>query len=60
MNAAQLFQMGAQQQAQAPQPAAPVPPRRKRLDLLLRRGEHRQILLGMRCKAPGRRAGLPL
>ena len=26
MNAAQLFQMGAGQQAQAPQPAAPVPP----------------------------------
>ncbi|MFR6026858.1 MAG: SPFH domain-containing protein, partial [Christensenellales bacterium] len=35
-------------------------PARGRLDVFLRRGQHRQILFGMRREAPGRRAGLPL
>ena len=33
---------------------------RARLDVFLRRGQHRQVLFGMRREAPGRRAGLPL
>lgn len=85
INAAQLFQMGAQQQAQAPQQSAPVQPARTpgsapaarqppassapnaarkspnpargRLDVFLRRGQHRQILFGMRREAP---AGAPV
>ena len=60
INAAQLFQMGAQQQAQAPQQSAPVQraaataarragsAERGRVDVHLRRDGHRQILPGVR------------
>ena len=55
VNAAQLFQMGAQQQAQQ---STPAQPKRECLAVFLRRDGHRQVLPRMRRKdSPSRTAG---